>query len=269
MHDDFAANLRLLCSYYPSIADVCRRLSINRAQFNRYLSGRYRPRNVALRQICTFFGVKEDELAMPHETFQTLVQAGRKAAEQVPAGEPAWPAALWTRGSEGMERYLGRYFEYYRSMAQPGKLLRTLVCLESRGDGIVYQRTERLQPRPGGRPCHNRYEGVALKLAERIFLIDHETINGHELTQTILFPSFQSRVSRLSGLKLGVADNSERMPCCVRVVYERLDAQMTLRQALSQCGLLAAEDPALDPQLLEAVHNDISPGEHHFRARFL
>ena len=30
MHDEFVANLRLLCSYYPSIADVCRRLPINR-----------------------------------------------------------------------------------------------------------------------------------------------------------------------------------------------------------------------------------------------
>ncbi|MBR9905460.1 MAG: XRE family transcriptional regulator, partial [Gammaproteobacteria bacterium] len=27
MHDDFVANLRLLCSYYPSIAEVCRRLA--------------------------------------------------------------------------------------------------------------------------------------------------------------------------------------------------------------------------------------------------
>lgn len=54
MHDDFVANLRLLCSYYPSIAEVCRRLTINRAQFNRYLSGRYRPSHAALQRICHF-----------------------------------------------------------------------------------------------------------------------------------------------------------------------------------------------------------------------
>ena len=35
MHEDFARNLRLLCSYYRSVAEVCRRLEINRPQFNR------------------------------------------------------------------------------------------------------------------------------------------------------------------------------------------------------------------------------------------
>ena len=57
MHDEFVANLRLLCSYYPSIADVCRRLPINRAQFNRYLSGRYYPSHAALQRICHFLAL--------------------------------------------------------------------------------------------------------------------------------------------------------------------------------------------------------------------
>lgn len=98
-------------------------------------------------------------------------------------------------------------------------------------------------------------------------MIDHETLNGHEITQTILFPSFQSQVTRLTGLKMGVADNSERMPCCVRVVYQRLDEQTSLREALAQCGLLALDDPSLDAALLAAIQNDIAAGEYHFRAR--
>ncbi|EAA3799300.1 XRE family transcriptional regulator, partial [Salmonella enterica subsp. enterica] len=32
-------NLKLLCSHYRSIAEVCRKLAINRAQFNKYLGG--------------------------------------------------------------------------------------------------------------------------------------------------------------------------------------------------------------------------------------
>jgi len=98
-------------------------------------------------------------------------------------------------------------------------------------------------------------------------LVDHETLNGHEITQTILFPSFQSQVTRLTGLKMGVADNSERMPCCVRVVYQRLDEQISLRDALSQCGLVALDDPSLDASLLAAVNNDVPSGDYHFRAR--
>ncbi len=267
MQDDFVANLRLLCSYYPSIAEVCRRLQINRAQFNRYLSGRYRPRHVALQRICALFGVEEHELYLPHPEFRTLVQAGRDARAGASEPPPEWPSELLARGQDGMARYLGHYFEYYHSMSQPGHLIRTLVCLEAREHGVVYQRTERMRVRPGARTCHNRYHGLAFRLADRLFLIDHETLNGNEVTQTILFPSFQSQVHRLTGLKLGVADNSERMPCCVRVVYERLHEQISVRRALSQCGLMAADDPSLDPELRDRLRNDIAPDEQHFRAR--
>lgn len=266
MHDDFVANLRLLCSYYPSIAEVCRRLTINRAQFNRYLSGRYRPSHAALQRICHFFGVTTEDIALPHHDFRALVQTGQLNREATPATLP-WPNALAQRGSEGMERYIGRYFELYHSMSRPGQLMRTLVCLEAREGGVVYQRTERMQTTPGSRPCHNRYVGTAVKLADRLFLVDHETLNGHEITQTILFPSFQSQVTRLTGLKIGVADNSERMPCCVRVVYQRLDEQVSLREALAQCGLITLDDPSLDDALIAATRNDVAADEHHFRAR--
>ncbi|WP_280564314.1 MULTISPECIES: helix-turn-helix transcriptional regulator [unclassified Chromohalobacter] len=267
MQDDFLANLRLLCGYYPSIAEVCRRLHINRSQFNRYLSGRYRPRHAALQRICALFGVEEHELYLPQAEFRTLVQVGRDARAAAFEPPAEWPSALLARGQEGMARYLGCYFEYYRSMSRPGQVIRTLVCLETREQGTVYQRTERMQVRPGTRPCHNRYHGLAFRLADRIFLVDYETLNGNEITQTILFPSFQSQVHRLTGLKLGVADNSERMPNCVRVVYERLDEKMSVRRALEKCGLLSLDAPELDSELYDRLRNDIDPGEQHFRAR--
>ena len=34
MSDYLGLNLKLLCSHYRSIAEVCRKLAINRAQFN-------------------------------------------------------------------------------------------------------------------------------------------------------------------------------------------------------------------------------------------
>lgn len=267
MQDDFVANLRLLCGYYPSIAEVCRRLHINRSQFNRYLSGRYRPRHVVMQRICALFGVEEHELYLPHSEFRTLVQAGRDARAAASGVPPEWPSELLTRGQNDMGRYLGCYFEYYHSMSRPGHLIRTLVCLEAREHGVVYQRTERMRVRPGARTCHNRYHGLAFRLADRLFLIDHETLNGNEVTQTILFPSFRSQVHRLTGLKLGVADNSERMPSCVRVVYERLDEKMSVRRALKTCGLLSPDDPELDSDLCDRLRNDMEPGEQHFRAR--
>lgn len=266
MQDDFVANLRLLCGFYPSIAEVCRRLEINRSQFNRYLSGRFRPRHSVLRHMCVLFGVEEHELFLPHDVFCKLVQGDGEEANRFPI-TPEWPEGFFPQGKEGMNKYLGNYFEYYYSMSRPGHLIRTLVSIEEREYGMVYQRTEKMRSRPGSRICHNRYQGLAFRLADRLFLIDYEMINGNEITQTILFPSFQSRLSYLTGLRLGVADNSERMPCCVRVVYEKLTDKINVRSALSACGLISDNDPSLDTEICRNVQNDIGLKEHQFRAR--
>ena len=64
MQDDFRQNLALLCSYFPSISEVCRKLDINRQQFNKYLAGSAHPSRRNMRRICDFFGVSEAELLM-------------------------------------------------------------------------------------------------------------------------------------------------------------------------------------------------------------
>ncbi|WP_332868388.1 helix-turn-helix transcriptional regulator [Halomonas sp. 141] len=46
---------------------------MNRAQFNRYLSGRYYPSHAALQRICHFLGVTADDIALPHQDFRALV----------------------------------------------------------------------------------------------------------------------------------------------------------------------------------------------------
>ncbi|UTW11650.1 helix-turn-helix transcriptional regulator [Marinobacterium rhizophilum] len=269
MSEDFSRNLRLLCSYYKSIAEVCRKLEINRPQFNRYLSGRYKPSASTLRRFCEFFGVDEHEILLPHSQFERLVRVRPRGRIDAPAQvESEHLARLAGLGNAGLERYLGYYFEYYLSMARPGQLLRTLVCLEQRGEQVYYQRTERMEAHPGDRPSHNRYLGMAYFLTDRIFMVDYESLNSHEMTQTILFPSFKNRISRLTGLKIGVSDNSERMPCCARVLFEYLGPEVSVRKALALCGVYALDSPQIDASIRDAVQNDMSPGEWHFRARY-
>lgn len=104
-------------------------------------------------------------------------------------------------------------------------------------------------------------------LSDRLFLVDYETLNRHELTQTILFPSFRNRLTRLTGIRTGVSDNSERMPCSTRVLYEYLGPGISVRKALAMCGLIDPESDQLDPGITAAVQNDMAGGEHHFKAR--
>lgn len=272
MHDDFARNLRLLCSFYPSIAEVCRRLDINRPQFNRYLSGKFRPGGHTLRRLCAFFGVDEHEILLPAAQFERLVQV-RPRDRSSPSPERATPEAghlqrLKALNGAGLDRFLGHYLETYLSMAYPGRVIRTLVVFERQDGGVYHRRLERVVERPGDRPYHGLYMGMVHLLGDRIFLNDYETLTGLEMTQTVLFPSYRNRLTRLSGLRLGASGSGERMPCCARVVYEYLGRQIDLRRALRLCGLYALDDPAIDEATRSAIANDIAPGEWHLRARF-
>ncbi len=269
-NEDFARNLRLLCSYYKSIAEVCRRLEINRPQFNRYLSGRFRPGGSTLRRFCEFFGVEEYEILLPAAQFERLVQVRPRTRADKTESKPETPHLTHLKeiGTAGLDRFLGFYFETYMSMACPGKILRTLVAIERRGEGVYYQRTERMLEPPSKKAYHGIYLGMAHFLTDRIFLNDYESLTSLEMTQTILFPSFKNRVTRLTGLKLGVSGSGERMPCCTRVVYEHLGRSIDVRKALRLCGLYDPSDEGIDDATRMAIANDIAPGEWHLRARF-
>lgn len=63
----FGRNLRILSDSYPSVSEVCRRLDINRAQYNRYLNGESYPRPDTLARICDFFETDARILTQPIE----------------------------------------------------------------------------------------------------------------------------------------------------------------------------------------------------------
>lgn len=267
MDSDFSQNLKLLCSYYKSIAEVCRQLEINRPQFNRYLYGRSNPSANTLRRFCDFFGVEEFEMQLPHDQFQRLIQVRPQQQEQyqVSPVQEHLDKLLQFSGSE-LDKYLGFYFEYYYSMACPGKILRTLISMEMRDGKVFYQRAERMQETPNDKVSHNKYFGLVM-LTDRIFMVDYESVNRNEFTQTILFPSYKSTITRLSGLKMGVSDNVERMPCAARVVYEYLGRSVDLRKALNMCGLYEPEDPRIEESLKAAIDNRVADHEWHLRGR--
>ncbi len=166
-----------------------------------------------------------------------------------------------------MGKYLGYYFEYYLSMAAPGKILRALVRIQRNGDGVYYQRTERLLESAEEKASHCKYLGMAFFLTDRIFMVDYESNTANEITQTTLFPTFKSRVTRLHGLRLGVSATDERMPCSTRVLLEYLGEEVDLRRALKLCTLYSFESAEIDDSIRQAISNSREAGQWHFRAR--
>ncbi len=273
MNEDLSQNLRLLCGFYKSIAEVCRQLNISRPQFNRYLNGQYRPAAYTLKRICDFFGVEEHEILLPHHQFQRIVQLKPQSTEPVQTSiESEHLLKLKAQSSNEMHHYLGYYFEYHLSMASPGKILRNLVRMERQHDGVYYQRTERFidHHHPKGRGlgvCHSQYLGMAYYLKDRIFMMDYESLTQNEVVQTILYPSFQNRVTRLHGLRMGAAASGERAPCSTRVMMEFLGSDIRLKPALALCGLYDFNATELDDSIRKSVENHFQADEWVFKAK--
>ena len=267
-HNDLALNLRLLCSYYKSISEVSRRLDISRPQFNRYLNGKFKPAPYTLRRICHFFGVEEHEIGLPHDQFQRLVQLRpQETPTPVHNTHDFHQSKLRALGGQGIEKYTGFYFEYHLSMAAPGKILRNLVGIEMQHGQAVYQRTERFLDAATDKVCHSKYLGMAYYLTDRIFMTDYESLTNNEMTQTILYPTFKSRVTRLHGLRLGAAASEQREPCSTRIMLEYLGKRISIHKALRLCGLYDYDSEEIGDGIREAVTNSFDQTEWVFKAK--
>jgi transcriptional regulator with XRE-family HTH domain len=262
---EISANLRLLCSFKASISQVGRELAINRSQLNRYLAGTSTPRTGLLRKICDYFGVELHELMLPPDDFAELIQV--RALDSDSTGRLLWQYVdkVMARNEPRIQNMTGFFWEYYASMSQPGKVIRNMITFEPRDNYMFYRRLERMGPHD--KPCrhHFRYQGAALMTGDRIFMSDYEYGAEVELTQTVLYPDYAMRWTRLHGIKLGVSADSTHMPCAVRVVFERPPHSMHSITALRQCGLFDFDSPHIPEHVLEMIDN-VPSGPQVFQA---
>ncbi|WP_447800908.1 helix-turn-helix domain-containing protein [Pseudomonas kilonensis] len=253
MREFFPSNLKQLCRHYRSIADVCRKLKFNRGQFNRYLSGHSFPTPFNLKRICDFFGVEEYEIAMPTEQFITLIGGQPRRSLRAPKmSEPQRVLEhLKQSSSPRVQMLTGYYYEYHYAMSDPGHVMCSLVHIHEKDGYFVYERNERLQSRVPGKEdfeCY-RYMGIVYYLQDRVFLIDYETLTSNEISQTILIPSFKSKITRLNGLRLGVSACDHRTPVCSRVVWDFLGTDIDFNIAYHRVRLYQADTEEIDDDL--------------------
>lgn len=257
MPSDLSKNLRLLCSYHKSIADICRRLKINRPQFNRYLNGQTQPSLRLMRKLCDFFGVEESELFLPHGQFSELVrlkpQGDRTTIERNMAITIA--EEILVSSQSKLDPYVGFYFSYYYSMSSPGKILRGLVQLYISPFGGRVKILEPILVRKDGNQkgftC--KYEGVAFILGDRIFISTLEMLTRNEISQTILYPSYKNRIRYLHGIMSGVSAHATRNPAATRILYEYLGKSVDKKKCLKKCGLFDSEDEDIPQDIVNSI----------------
>lgn len=267
VHKDLPENLRLLCSYHRSIADVCRKLGVNRSQFNRYLNGQTLPSLRLMRKICDFFGIEEAELMMPHNKFQELVRLKPQGAGvEIDKNELIrFAETLVQDSTEKLSPYEGYYFTYYNSMSNPGKILKGLTKIYATPFSMNIKTMEIIGTRGrGGFTC--KYEGACFMLGDRLFITAIETLTRNEAIQIILYPSYTNRIRYLSGIMSGVAAHATRPPAATQIAMEYLGRSINVRDALSQSGLFDPDDESLPEEIAHMVSGSFKEAVHLLEA---
>jgi transcriptional regulator with XRE-family HTH domain len=259
----WAENLRYLCGFYPSISEVCRRLEINRQQFNKYLSGQVRPSRHNRRRLADFFGVQPDDLDLPPRRFAELASAPGRAPEaaQGRAGPLRAYARLLERSRGGLDRYLGYYLRIAYACSYPGYVIVSLAAIGRQGDAYTWKTVEAIRPpRPGAPATVMKYAGTALLLGDRIYVIEHEALLGSSITQLILYPSYENPITVMTGIQTGAPTVRGRKPTAGKVLLQYLGRAPDLRATLRTCGIFEADSERLDPAIRTRVHDHLGDG---------
>ncbi len=266
---NFQRNLRLLTNYSASIAEVCRRLQINRQQFHRYLSGAARPSQRKMQNICDHFGVDESEILMEHAQFREIIAIRRQNGATLDplGGFVANLSRVNPRSTRQLESYLGFYYSYLRPVEFPDMVLRSLVSVFTRA-GFVYVKTIENYSAVKRRSRRIlKHTGVMYHSGERIIVHEREAIVGQMMWTTILLPSRPDQSSVMPGLTLGISSGAKRDVACYRVIWEALGDQVNIRAALSGAGLFDLGSPVIPRDIRAAIGNDVTPAEGAFVAR--
>ena len=268
---DYSANLQFCCDHYRSVSEVCRRLKVNRQQFNRYLAGSSAPSRHNHKRFSDFFGLEEHELLMPHEAFAETFARRTTARRLVPALDRH---AVLLRdasqsGSRDLHSYGGFYFKYFFSYLGNGRIKRELAHWWYEGDTLVSSVKQRFTGEDEEGEASSRFatfRGLVGSLGDRLTTIDVQRGGGREMSMMILYPK-RRLLRRLHGMTIGVSHGSTRAIGAARVVMDFLGTEIDIRAALDALGTFDVEDPSVPEPVRRGVRNEIRPDETLFLAR--
>ena len=268
---DYRTNLQFCCDHYRSVSEVCRRLKINRQQFNRYLIGSATPSRHNHKLISDFFGLEEDELFGPHAAFAATFKR-RIASQDTPSvlrHHARLLRAVSGAGDANLSEYQGFYFKYFYTYLGERRIKRELAHWYYDGEVLVSS----VKQRYGGedeigeaRLRFITYRGIVGHLGDRLMVIDHHRGTAREVSTMILYPMGRL-LNRLHGLTLGVSHGTDRSIGAARVVLDFLGTEIDIRAALVRLGTFDLDEPTVSEGIKRAVMNDMRADETMFIAR--
>jgi len=264
----FSANLRLLCDQQGSISQICRKIRINRQQFNKYLAGRHMPSAANIKAIADHFGLGQEVLFSPEEEFRTLIDGDffetfarlRSLPETANFLTSAMSALETTRQS-----LLGVYDRYHFSSIYPRRIVRASLCIYKGKDLLQHVYIERFPNLDDAAKTAYKfkYHGFVLPIERRIFTLDFETEQRNEMTFGIYSPIRRSSKSFLLGITSGIAATMYRQPFATKIALHYRHAGLLTKDDIARSTALDYNDPSIPAEVREYLGNEpemIKPG---------
>ncbi len=270
--NNFSSNLKFLCGFYSSISEVCRKLEINRQQFNRYLSGKSFPSYKNFKKICDFFGIEGEEIIKSPYEFQQLTGLPNANVSQANSAIPKQLANIITplmkSSMQQLERYEGYYYRYFYSFSFPGYIFRSFVKIYKH-DGYYYVKHIEISSKNDALSIPRltiKYSGIAFFLAERLFILEAEPTLESTISEAILTPNYRPNSRYISGLVICASSGSSHQPSAGRTVFEFLGKSVDVRKCMKKCDLFHCEDERIPDSIKKLIKNEIEDEQFTFHS---
>lgn len=266
--NDLSRNLKLLVAYSTSISDVCKKINISRQQFTKYLSGKSFPRLQRLQRICDHFGLEDWEILLPHSDFRKLITLNTSfGSANHPSYSNKFLAEMRNKSmsSGSLTPFLGFYYNHFILKAKQSMIQRSLVYLFE-ADGMVATKTIERTANTDKVMSVSKYDGIAYYSGHRLYISEREKFLGRTIWHTTLYATTTKREQFFSGLGMGSTTDSVQDISCYRSIFQFLGRTISVREALSGCGLFNLNDTEIPTYVRDHIENRIERGDNAFFA---
>ena len=257
---NIAINLKSLCTAETSVSVLCRKIEINRQQFARYLSGENHPSPHNQLKIERYFGIETGALHMPKQDFEDRYGSTKEHTGSAKNHIGRLVGQTFDTDLRRLRPYLGYYHSYFYSFGWQGMIMKTLVCLYEHEGQVLSKSIERLRDPVTGHRFVFKYSGIVTMKAERLFIAETSTLSAGEMAMTILYSTYRSQATKLSGLTMGSSSASRREPTVARVIYSKIGTNVDMKKALRTCGLLLPSSLEIPADIKPLLKNTLSQG---------
>ncbi|MCB6184439.1 helix-turn-helix transcriptional regulator [Leeia sp. TBRC 13508] len=252
-------NLKVLADSFDSLADFCRKLGINRQQFNKYLAGLHQPSQKILLKISRYFSMEPEDLFLEPQAFINFYE-GKEY--EIPIDLKDNPEltkflSLAEDSSKNLDGILGTYFRYHNSSIYKGRILRSITHIYKKGKFIQHTTTERFPKLDGsGKIGYTfSYHGFCFLFGDRIFLVDFEGDQKNEMTFSILVPQHRKPLRFVYGTLSGIAATTFRQPFSTRMILEFVGKEKPAKSLLEKATALLPTDNSIPLEVREYLTN--------------